>query len=43
MSLLDAPDRQVQLIRLILVVLGAFLAIVGWLRWARGVLFQIGL
>jgi hypothetical protein len=35
MSLIDAPDRQSQLIRLILVVLGAFLAIVGWLRWAR--------
>ena len=35
MSLIDAPDRQSQVIRLILVILGAFLAVVGWLRWAR--------
>ena len=34
MSLLDAPDRQSQFIRLVLVMLGAFLAVVGWLRWA---------
>jgi hypothetical protein len=26
-------DRQAQIIRLILVILGAVLAIVGWLRW----------
>jgi len=26
-------DRQAQIIRLILVILGAALAIVGWLRW----------
>ena len=26
-------DRQAQLIRLILVILGAVLAVVGWLRW----------
>jgi|GEM_PF-2657057 len=39
MSLLDATDRQSQFIRLILVVLGVFLAIVGWLRWARGFLW----
>lgn len=38
MSLLDAPDRQSQLIWLILVVLGMFLAVVGWLRWIRGFL-----
>jgi len=35
MSLLDAPDRDSQLIRLILMLLGAFLLIVGWTRWAR--------
>lgn len=34
MSQLDAPDRQSQFIRLVLVMLGAFLAVVGWLRWA---------
>jgi len=34
MSLLDAPDRQSQFIRLALMLLGAFLAVVGWLRWA---------
>jgi len=39
MSLLDATDRQSQFIWLILVVLGVFLAIVGWLRWARGFLW----
>jgi hypothetical protein len=37
MSLLDAPDRQTQLIRLVLMVLGAFLAVTGWVRWAQGV------
>jgi uncharacterized membrane protein YidH (DUF202 family) len=26
-------DRQAQIIRLILVILGALLAVVGWLRW----------
>jgi uncharacterized membrane protein YidH (DUF202 family) len=26
-------DRQAQTIRLILVILGALLAVVGWLRW----------
>lgn len=39
MSLLDATDRHSQFIRLILVALGMFLAIVGWIRWARGFLF----
>lgn len=34
MSLLDAPDRPSQFIRLALAMLGAFLALVGWLRWA---------
>jgi hypothetical protein len=34
MSLLDAPDRQSQFVRLVLMLLGAFLAVVGWLRWA---------
>ena len=34
MSLLDAPDRQSQFIRLVLAMLGAALAVVGWLRWA---------
>ena len=34
MSLLDPPDRESQFIRLTLMVLGALLAIVGWLRWA---------
>ena len=34
MSLLDAPDRQSQFIRLVLAMLGALLAVVGWLRWA---------
>ena len=34
MSLLDVPDRQSQFIRLVLAMLGALLAVVGWLRWA---------
>lgn len=38
MSLLDAPDRQSQFIWLVLVILGIFLATVGWLRWIRGFL-----
>ena len=29
-------DRQAQLIRLILMILGAALALVGWARWATG-------
>ena len=29
-------DRQAQLIRLILVILGAVLALIGWARWATG-------
>jgi hypothetical protein len=29
-------DREAQVIRLILVILGAALAIVGWLRWLNG-------
>jgi hypothetical protein len=29
-------DRQAQLIRLILVILGAALALIGWARWATG-------
>ena len=34
MATVDTVDRQAQFIRLILVILGAFLAIVGWARWA---------
>jgi hypothetical protein len=34
MTPLNVVDRQAQLIRLILVILGAVLAVVGWLRWA---------
>jgi hypothetical protein len=34
MATLNTVDWQAQLIRLILVVLGAGLAIVGWARWA---------
>jgi hypothetical protein len=29
-------DRQAQLMRLILVILGAALALIGWVRWATG-------
>jgi hypothetical protein len=29
-------ERQAQLIRLILVILGAALALIGWARWATG-------
>ena len=36
MATLHTVDRQAQLIRLILVILGAVLAIVGWARWAAG-------
>ena len=34
MSTLNTVDRQAQFIRLILVVLGALLTIVGWARFA---------
>jgi hypothetical protein len=34
MSTPDYPDRQAQLVRLLLALLGAFLSIVGWYRWA---------
>jgi hypothetical protein len=30
----ETVDRQAQLMRLILVILGAILAVVGWYRWA---------
>jgi hypothetical protein len=30
------PDRTSQLIWLILAILGAFLCVVGWYRWASG-------
>ncbi len=36
MTPLNVVDRQAQLIRLILAILGAVLAVVGWLRWAAG-------
>jgi hypothetical protein len=34
MATLNTVDRQAQVIRLILAILGAALAIVGWARWA---------
>jgi hypothetical protein len=34
MGTLTSVDRQAQFIRLVLAVLGAGLAIVGWARWA---------
>ena len=34
MATLHTVDRQAQLIHLILMILGAALAIVGWARWA---------
>jgi hypothetical protein len=34
MATLHTVDRQAQLMRLILIILGAALAIVGWVRWA---------
>jgi hypothetical protein len=34
MATLNTFDRQAQFIRLILAILGAALAIVGWARWA---------
>jgi hypothetical protein len=34
MSALSSIDRQAQFIRLILIILGAALAVVGWARWA---------
>jgi hypothetical protein len=34
MATLNDIDRQAQFIRLILVILGAVLTIVGWYRWA---------
>jgi hypothetical protein len=36
MATLNTFDRQAQFIRLILMVLGAVLAIVGWARWGAG-------
>jgi hypothetical protein len=36
MTPLNVVDRQAQLVRLILAILGAVLAVVGWLRWAGG-------
>ena len=38
MSRFHALDRQAEFFRLILVVVGALLAIVGWLRFAFGAL-----
>jgi hypothetical protein len=34
MATLNTVDRQAQLVRLILAILGAVLALVGWARWA---------
>jgi len=34
MSSRDTLDRHSQFIRLVLALLGAFLLVVGWLRWA---------
>jgi hypothetical protein len=34
MATLDTVDRHAQLIRLILAILGAGLALVGWAQWA---------
>ena len=34
MAISNATDRQAQLVRLGLAVLGAALALVGWARWA---------
>jgi hypothetical protein len=36
MATLHTVDRQAQLIRLILMILGAALAMVGWVRWGMG-------
>ena len=36
MATLREVDRQAQLIRLVLMILGAALAVVGWARWAAG-------
>ena len=33
MSVLSNVDRQAQFLRLILIILGAALAVVGWARW----------
>jgi hypothetical protein len=34
MATLPGVDRQAEMIRLVLMILGAALAIVGWARWA---------
>jgi hypothetical protein len=31
-----APDRQAQLVRLLLLIVGAALLVAGWLRWIEG-------
>jgi hypothetical protein len=36
MATLHTVDRQAQLVRLILMILGAALAMVGWVRWGAG-------
>ena len=36
MARLREVDRQAQLIRLVVMILGAALAVVGWVRWAAG-------
>jgi hypothetical protein len=33
---IQAPDRQAQLVRLLLMIVGAALLAVGWIRWAKG-------
>jgi hypothetical protein len=38
----NTVDRQAQLIRLILVILGAILAVVGWYRWASAATLSAG-
>ena len=37
MATLPGVDRQAQLIRFLLMILGAALAVVGWARWAAGI------
>jgi hypothetical protein len=34
MATLNSVDRQAQFIRLLLMIIGAVLALVGWARWA---------
>jgi hypothetical protein len=32
----QAPDRQAQFVRLLLLIVGAWLLAVGWFRWLEG-------